>query len=166
MSAAVGGVCAAAPAIAAGAQDPPFLKPKQPAVSRERAYGVAGTQPLAERDGGRGPFHLSARQNGRWPPPAAGHDPRKAPEAFAPWRPLKNASADHPATMLPFGDQDAGGPAEQSVLMADEMKRRGVRREQVIVPGRGRGFGGMTRDREISAIYDLAVAFLRAAPLK
>lgn len=138
----------------------PFYN-RQPAVAKEEAYQAVGTRVIAEDQGGnRGRFYLYTRQQGLWPLEVAGHDPDKDPRAFDPVCPVRNVSKDYPPTLLLHGDKDTDVPFEQSVLMAKELERHGVRHELITMPGRGHGFDGAMSDPEIAATFDRVLAFL------
>ena len=138
----------------------PFYN-RQPAVAKEEAYQAVGTRVIAEDQGGnRGRFYLYTRQQGLWPLEVAGHDPDKDPRAFDPMCPVRNVSKDYPPTLLLHGDKDTDVPFEQSVLMAKELERQGVRHELITMAGRGHGFDGAMSDPVIAATFDRVLAFL------
>ncbi|MBI2689787.1 MAG: prolyl oligopeptidase family serine peptidase [Acidobacteria bacterium] len=65
------------------------------------------------------------------PPPR----PKPAAPPTSTRRPLKNVFKDYPPTFLIHGAADTDVPHEQSVLMAEVLKRSGVRHAFVSVPG-------------------------------
>ncbi|MBI4657547.1 MAG: alpha/beta hydrolase [Verrucomicrobia bacterium] len=141
----------------------PFYN-RQPAVPKDEAYQAVGKQIISEGSGGkRFRFYLYCRQQGLWPKEVAGLDPEKDPSAFDRFCPVRNVTAEYPPALLLHGDQDTDVPYQQSVLMADELKRLGVEHELITMKGRGHGFDGGRdgmKDPEISATFDRVVAFL------
>lgn len=139
----------------------PFYN-RQPAVSKEEAYRVAGEEVISDyRGGDRGRFYLYTRQQGLWPLEVAGHDPDKEPRAFDPLCPIRNVTKDYPPTLLLHGDNDTDVPYEQSVMMARELERHGVRHEFIPMVGRGHGFDSAMWDPVVSASFDRVLAFLQ-----
>ena len=123
---------------------------KQPLVTKEEAY----------KEGG-GRLYLYLRQQGLWPKELTGHDPDAEPKAFDPFCPLRNVTKDYPPILLVHGDKDTDVPYEQSVLMAKELKAKGVAHEFITVPDGGHGFGGKAMAESAGKIYEQVVAFLK-----
>ena len=104
---------------------------RQPLVLKEEAYAAVGG-PIVSRaeatPGGprRGLFYLYCRQQGLWPKEVAGRDPDTEPAWFDPFCPVRNVTREYPPTLLLHGDEDTDVPYEQSVQMAQAMKRAGV----------------------------------------
>lgn len=139
----------------------PFYN-RQPAVSKEEAYRVVGDEVISDyRGGDRGRFYLYTRQQGLWPLEVAGHDPDKEPRAFDALCPIRNVTKDYPPTLLLHGDNDTDVPYEQSVMMARELERHGVRHEFIPMVGRGHGFDSAMWDPAVSASFDRVLAFLQ-----
>ena len=141
----------------------PFYN-QQPKVTREEADQAVGKVAIAEGSGrNRSRFYLYCRQQGLWPKEVAGHDPDKEPRAFDPFCPVRNVTKDYSPTMLLHGDQDTDVPYQQSVHMAEELKRQRVRHELIPMQGRGHGFDGgrdAMKDPVIAKTFDRVVAFL------
>jgi acetyl esterase/lipase len=114
---------------------------QQPPVPADEAYAAVGGRVISESHGpGRELFYLWCRQQGRWPQEVAGHDPDAEPGAFGLLCPVRNVTADYPPTILLHGDSDTDVPYQQSVMMADALRRAGVNHELVTIPGGGHGF--------------------------
>jgi len=138
----------------------PFYS-RQPAVPREEAYGAVGSRVISEPSGGnRGRFYLYLRQHGLWPREVAGRDPDAEPRWFDRYCPVRNVTSKYPPTMLIHGDKDTDVPYEQSVMMAKELERHGVKHELLTIPGGGHGFGNVEPDVVMKA-YQQAVEFLK-----
>jgi acetyl esterase/lipase len=136
---------------------------RQPAVPKETARQAVGTGVTAnDEEGKRGPFYLYTRQQGLWPREVVGHDPDKEPRVFDPFCPLRNVTPGYPPTLLLHGDNDTDVPFEQSVLMAKELERQGVKHEFIALAGRGHGFDHDMSDPEISATFVRVLSFLKA----
>ncbi len=132
-------------------------------VSREEAYRQVGAEPVADardRKGNGGAFYLYCRQTGSWPKAVSGWDPHKEAEKFAPFMPLKNVTRDYPPTFLLHGEADTDVPYEQSLLMAAELKRHGVKHRLIGIPKGEHGLDGGDK-QQIDAAYEAAFAFLR-----
>ena len=118
----------------------PFYN-KEPKVSKEEAYQSVGTAVISDdQSGKRHLFYLYCRQTGLWPLEVVGYDPDKEPGKFDPYCPLRNITVNYPPTLLLHGDNDTDVPFEQSVMMAEELKRNGVKNELISMPGKGHGF--------------------------
>lgn len=105
------------------------------------ARKVVGQKPvLSSGNSERGTFSTYLRQTGRWPHEVLGLDPEKNLRALDLYRPLRNVTAAYPPAMLWHGDQDENVPMQESIDMADELERKGVEHELVIVAGAGHGF--------------------------
>ncbi|MDK1032406.1 MAG: alpha/beta hydrolase, partial [Planctomycetia bacterium] len=115
--------------------DPGYCR--QPPVPKEEAYSAVGVGagPVASGvwEKGRGRYYLYLRQNGLWPLEVAGHDPQTEDEAFDPYCPIRNVTAEYPPTMLLHGEHDADVPCQQSVDMAEELNRAGVEHEFITI---------------------------------
>ena len=144
------------------AQPDPFYC-RQPAVSRREAYALVGEKVLSEASGERhrGRFYLYCRQQGLWPREVAGHDPETEPEAFVPFCPVRNVSADYPPTLLLHGTDDTDVPYAQSVMMAEALARAGVEHELITLRGGGHGFDGDAQDPEVARTFERVLHFLK-----
>jgi acetyl esterase/lipase len=144
------------------AKPDPFYRKSRPLVSKEDAYKVIGTTPIAEGTApGRGLFYLYCRQNGLWPQEVVGHDPAKEPRQFDRFCPVHNVTAEYPPTMLLHGDNDTDVPHEQSVAMAAALKRAGVIHELISIKGGGHGFDSRMQNANVSAAFDKVEMFLK-----
>jgi len=117
---------------------------QQPLVPKETALASVGETDISELpdSNNRGAFYLYCRQNGLWPKLVSGHDPDMENSAFDPFCPIRNVTKEYPPTLLLHGDKDTDVPYEQSVIMAQELKRFGVEHELITIPGGGHGFDG------------------------
>jgi acetyl esterase/lipase len=140
----------------------PFYS-KQPAVSKEDAYGAVGGRVISGTEGPnqRGRFYLYCRQQGLWPREVAGHDPDTEPKAFDRLCPVRNVTKDYPPTLLLHGDKDTDVPYEQSVVMAEKLSRAGVEHELITIRDGGHGFDRKLDDPPVAQAFDRALAFLQ-----
>lgn len=138
---------------------------QKPAVSKEEAYQAVGGPVIAEDKGGqRYRFYLYCRQQGLWPKEVTGLDPDREPRRFDPFCPLRNISKDYPPTLLLHGDRDTDVPYQQSVLMARELERQGVKSALITLTSRGHGFDGgreAMKDPVIAETFDRVLDFLK-----
>jgi len=114
----------------------------QPRVNEEQARKSVGTRAISEitQPGSRMPFYLYCRQNGIWPKEVTGYDPEIEPEKFKLYCPIENISKEFPPTLLLHGDVDTDVPCEESIQMANMLKKIGVEHELKILPGKGHCF--------------------------
>jgi dipeptidyl aminopeptidase/acylaminoacyl peptidase len=150
--------------------DPYYLQ--QPLVSEADARATVGTKERSEADGTDGPdrflFYLYCRQQGRWPAEILGVDHLKQPEAFYPYCPIRNITADYPPTLLLHGTADSDVPYEQSTMMADALRQAGVAHKLVSMEGDGHTFDNKVKEvhlengehaREVAALYQVVQWF-------
>ncbi|HOL73450.1 MAG TPA: alpha/beta hydrolase [Bryobacteraceae bacterium] len=140
--------------------DPFYLK--QPAVFRGKALSVVGKSPLSEPppDNERFLFYLYCRQQGLWPKEVAGHDPDTEDRWFDSYCPIRNVTRDYPPTMLVHGTADTDVPYEQSVIMAERLRRERVEHRLITVRDGDHGIRNIPPEEQ-ERIYRDAAAFLR-----
>jgi acetyl esterase/lipase len=120
----------------------PHARHRTSSMSREEAYLQVSGPPVSdarERKGDGGGFYQYCRRTGTWPAAVSGWDPRREAAKFAPFMPVKNVTREYPPTFLIHGTADTDVPHEQSVMMAAELKKHGVRHELVSVAGAEHG---------------------------
>lgn len=131
-----------------------------PLVSEEDARLVVGGSPVVSgTPEQRGKLYLHCRQQGTWPTYVLEKDPTVEPEAFVPFCPAKNVSADYPPTVLIHGDIDHDVPYEQSRLMARALAKAGVAHQCLTIANADRGFAGGD-PRDVAEAMDRAAAFV------
>jgi acetyl esterase/lipase len=113
-----------------------------------------------ERKGDGGMFYNFCRQNGLWPKAVSGWDPRKEPEKFFPYMPIKNVTANYPPTVLIHGTIDTDVPFEESKLMAEELKKHGVPYQFQEIAKAEHGLSGGDRE-EIDRAQKAAFEFVK-----
>ncbi len=132
---------------------------RQSPVSKETASAAVGSAVLTEASSERWPFYLYCRQQGRWAREVAGDQVRD--ERYCPMRRVTPA---FPPTLLLHGDQDTDVPFEQSVQMAEALRRKGVPRELITLTDRGHAFdslGDGMADPRVAEAFDRVVAFIK-----
>lgn len=136
---------------------------QQPAVTLEASEWHKGGPETSELYEGRGKggLYLYCRQHGLWPLAVGGVDPAKDPAFFTPYNPVQNVTPAYPPTLLLHGDQDTDVPHAQSVQMAGELARQGVRHELITIKGGGHGFDGKMDDPVVRDTFARVLAFLR-----
>jgi acetyl esterase/lipase len=145
------------------AKPDPFYRKTRPLVSKEDAYKAVGKSEIAEGNvKGRGDFYMYCRQNGLWPQLVTGHDPAKEPRAFDRFCPIRNVTTSYPPTLLLHGDNDTDVPYQQSVDMANELKKQGVTHELITIKNGPHGFDGKGfKDAEVASAFERTLAFLK-----
>jgi acetyl esterase/lipase len=105
--------------------DPHYLKEDR--VEKEEAYKVVGGKALSGSPiVPRVTFYTYTRQNGLWPKEVAALDPDTEPEKLERFCPVRNVTKEYPPTLLLHGDKDTDVPFEESVRMAEALKRHQV----------------------------------------
>jgi acetyl esterase/lipase len=142
--------------------DPYYLT--QPVVSREEAWRTVGRQPVSEGDEARRfVFYRYCRQNGLWPELVCGHNPRKEPQAFDAFCPVRNVDPGYPPTLLVHGSKDSDVPAEQSSEMARALAAKSVPHKLIILDGYDHVFDiegmGMS-DPAVQRMFQQVLSFL------
>src|SRR6185503_5219786 len=93
--------------------------------------------------GNGGAFYQFCRQQGIWPQEVSGGwNPHTEVSKFVPYMPAHNVTADYPPTLLIHGTKDTDVPYEQSVMMAEALKKNGVAHELVTIPDAEHGLAG------------------------
>ena len=141
----------------------PHPRHQQSKLSRDEAFQQVSGPPVSDsrdRKGDGSAFYQFCRQQGLWPKAVSGWDPHTQPEKFFPYMAVKNVTADYPPTLLIHGDKDTDVPYEQSVMMADELKRQKVEHRLITLAGGEHGLAGADA-KAIAQAYVDATAFLR-----
>jgi len=128
---------------------------KQPLVSKADAW--KGTTPDVVTEpapGGlhRGRLYLYFRQNGLWTREVTGFDPAKDKAKLDPYCPVRNITPRYPPIVMIHGTADTDVPCQESLDMAEQLKRNNVRHEMFAIPGAGHGLGGGDRQRVAKAM--------------
>jgi acetyl esterase/lipase len=132
------------------------------AVTRAEALQQAGGPPVSDardRTGDGVKFYLYGRQTGLWPQHISGLNAKTEPDRFTPFMPVRNVAPDYPPTLMIHGTIDTDVPYEQSVLMAAEFKKHGVKHELISIPNGEHGLAGGD-PKLIEKAYESAAAFL------
>jgi len=140
----------------------PHPRHQQSKLTRDEAYrqvSGAAISDARDRKGDGGAFYQYCRQTGTWPNAVSGWDPKKEPERFDPYMPVKNVTAEYPPTVLIHGTNDTDVPYEQSVMMAEQFKQHGVPNQLISIPGGEHGLSG-GEPPLIEAAYATAFAFV------
>jgi acetyl esterase/lipase len=121
---------------------------KQPLVSKEDAYKGMTPEVVAEQAAGglnRGRLYLYLRQNGLWTKEVTGFDPAMEKSKLDPYCPVRNITDKYPPIMMLHGTADTDVPCQESLAMAEQLKKNNVRYELFAIPGAGHGLGGGDR---------------------
>ena len=63
-------------------------------------------------------------------------------KGLAPYCPVRNITPKYPPILLIHGEADTSVPCQESLDMAEQLNKNGVRYELITVPGAGHGLGG------------------------
>ncbi len=120
-------------------------------IDRDIALAGVGQKVLIQTNQenvrGRSTYFLYLKQTGLWVNEVSGLDPQKDREKLAPFCPVRNVSPEFPQTLFLHGTADNDVPVQQSLSMAAELKRFGVKSEVISIEGGGHSLWG--GDREI-----------------
>jgi len=73
--------------------------------------------------------------------------------------PVENVTAEYSPTLLIHGENDTDVPYEQSVMMADALKKHGVEHELIGIPGAEHGLPGGD-PKLVNDAYEAAIEFV------
>ncbi|MCX7048428.1 MAG: alpha/beta hydrolase [Candidatus Sumerlaeota bacterium] len=133
---------------------------KQPLVSKDEAYKGMTSEVVTEPVQGpfnRGRLYLYFRQNGLWTKEVTGFDPSTERTKIAPFCPARNITPQYPPIIMLHGTEDTDVPCQESLDMAEQLKKNNVRYELFTIPGGNHGLNrgdkqmiarAMTRARE------------------
>lgn len=118
---------------------------KQPLVSKQDAY--KGMTPAVVTESGqdglnRGRLYLYLRQNGLWTKEVSGFDPATEKAKLDPYCPVRNITAKYPPIVMLHGTADTDVPCQESLDMAEQLKKNNVHYELFTIPGAGHGLNG------------------------
>lgn len=131
-------------------------------MTKEEAYRQVSGPPISngnDRNGNGGAFFAFCRRQGIWTKEISNWNPIKEKEKFFPYMPVKNVKRDYPPTILIHGTDDSDVPYEQSVMMAEQLKKHGVEHKLITVPGAEHGLWGGD-SKLINDAYESALAFV------
>jgi dipeptidyl aminopeptidase/acylaminoacyl peptidase len=125
--------------------------PPRPAlVSKDEACKGMTAEVVTESRGGglnRGRLYLYYRQNGLWTKEVTGFDPATEKEKLDPYCPVRNITSQYPPIVMIHGTADTDVPCQESLDMAEQLKKNNVRHELLVIQGAGHGLvGGGDKD--------------------
>jgi dipeptidyl aminopeptidase/acylaminoacyl peptidase len=141
----------------------PHPRHHQSKLSREEAFRQVSGPPISDarqRRGDGGAFYQFCRQQGVWPRAVSGWDPGSEVDKFVPYMPVRNVTAEYPPTLLVHGEEDTDVPHEQSVLMADELRKHNVEHRLISVARGEHGLAGAEKG-DVEDAYAATTVFLR-----
>ena len=74
-----------------------------------------------------------------------GFDPATEKKKLDPYCPVRNITPDYPPIVMLHGTADTDVPCQESLDMAEQLKKNNVRHEMFAIPGAGHGLGGGDR---------------------
>lgn len=114
----------------------------------------------ADRKTDGGAFYQYCRQQGLWPKLVSGFDPHTEPDKFLPFMAVKNVTNKFPPTLMIHGTVDTDVPHEQSVMMAEQFRKHGVRHRLISIENGEHGLQGGDR-AAIEAAYAAVLPFVK-----
>jgi acetyl esterase/lipase len=114
-------------------------------IAKGQAFAQVTGPPVSdsrERKGNGGTFYNYCRQHGIWPKQVSNWDPATEAERFYPYMAVMNVTPEYPPTMLIHGTEDTDVPYEQSVIMAEELRKHSVEHKLIDIPGGEHGLDG------------------------
>jgi acetyl esterase/lipase len=112
-----------------------------------------------DRQGDGGAFYQFCRQRGLWPQEVSGWNPHTEAQNYYPYMPIKNVTGQYPPTLLIHGTEDTDVPYEQSVLMADQLRKFRVDHTFITILGGEHGLAGGD-PKEIDQAYQQVFQFV------
>jgi acetyl esterase/lipase len=141
----------------------PHSRHHQSKLTKEEAWEQVSGPPVSDsrqRKGNGGDFYQYCRQTGTWPQAVTGWDPKREPEKFFPYMPVKNITHEYPPTLLIHGEIDTDVPLEQSTMMAEELGPNKVPHRLIPIAKGEHGLAGAEK-KDIEEAYQAAVDFLK-----
>ena len=134
---------------------------KKPVIDRGTAIKHVGEEEVTAGDWGRFPFYLYCRQQGVWIQEVTGMDRTHDVDKLIKFNPIDNVSPDYPPTLFLHGDQDTDGPYEQSVIMHEKLKEKGVCSKLITMEGADHAFDRNFKDPTVQRAFHDVLAFLK-----
>jgi len=106
-------------------------------------------------------FYLYCRQQGVWVQEVTRFDRNKDSDCLIKYNPINNISEDYPPTLFLHGDQDTDVPYEQSVILYEKLKEKGVYSKLITIEGADHVFDHNFNDPAIQRAFMNVVDFLR-----
>ena len=133
-------------------------------IEKEDAWSGVGGSVLTgtnQTNGrGRATFFLYLKQTGQWLDAVGGFDPESDRETITPFCPIRNVSPKFPPTLFLHGTADNDVPVEQSIAMAQALKRHGVAHELITIEGGGHSLWGGDRAL-IDQAFERSMEYIR-----
>jgi acetyl esterase/lipase len=142
----------------------PYPRHHEINMTREESFRQVSGKPISDdrdRKGNGDAFYQYCRRTGTWPQAVSGWDPRAEAAKFYPYMPLRNVTSRYPPTFFIHGTADTDVPYQQSVLMAEQLKKNRVDYRLISIAGGEHGLDGGD-PRQIEAAYTEAWNYVRA----
>ncbi|MFU1796208.1 alpha/beta hydrolase fold domain-containing protein [Paenibacillus azoreducens] len=133
---------------------------KRPIVSRTKALESVGDKEVTNGVWERFDFYLYCRQQGVWVQEVTGLDRNNDSDELIKYNPIDNISEDYPPTLLLHGDRDTDVPYEQSVLMHEKLKEKGIYSKLITIEGADHVFDQHFNDPMVQNAFKEIVDFL------
>ncbi|WP_018758351.1 alpha/beta hydrolase [Paenibacillus terrigena] len=134
---------------------------KKPMINRTMASESIGNIEVTTGVWERFDFYLYCRQQGVWVQEVTRFNRNKDSDNLIKYNPINNISEDYPPTLFLHGDQDTDVPYEQSVLIYEKLKEKGVYSKLITIEGADHVFDHNFNDPTIQRAFMNVVEFLR-----
>ena len=136
---------------------------RQPLVDREDAMknGIHDYELSEGYVKNRGSLYLYTRQTGTWTSLVSGYDIAADRAKIEKFCSVYNIADHYPPTMLLHGNNDTDVPYEQSVIMYNALKARGLTAELVTYEGGGHAFDFNIEDPKSAELIGRAMRFIK-----
>ena len=129
-------------------------------VPKEKAFKLIHSSVITNASSDeRFDLYLYSRQQGIWTNIISGHDPKKEPEYFNRFCPIKNINNSFPPVLLIHGDNDTDVPFKQSVLMDEALSLKNIDHQFIKMTGFGHAFdkleGGLGNTQISNTFYEV-----------
>lgn len=135
---------------------------KKSMITRSNALEAIGHKEVTNGNWNRFIYYLYCRQQGIWVKEITGLDPNEDYEQLLKYCPIHHITENYPPTLFLHGDQDTDVPYEQSVLMYEKLKEKGIYTELITIKGADHVFDQQFKDAAVQEAFMNVVDFLRS----
>ncbi|WP_152393104.1 alpha/beta hydrolase [Paenibacillus guangzhouensis] len=134
---------------------------KKPMINRESALKHIGDKEITTGNWDRFDFYLYCRQQGVWIQEITRMDRTNDFSRLMEFNPIHHVTTDYPPTILLHGDQDTDVPYEQSLLMYEKLKEKGVDTKLITMEGADHVFDHQFEDPTVQRAFNEILEFLK-----
>jgi len=134
---------------------------KKRMVNRGTAIEHIGDEEVTTGNGERFDFYIYCRQQGVWIQEITRMDRINDLYKLTKFNPINNVSIDYPPTLFLHGDQDTDVPYEQSLIMHEKLKGKGVYSRLITIEGADHVFDHNFKDPTVQRAFNDILEFLK-----